>query len=309
MKAMQVVAKEHGLEVSAADRPQPAAGAGEVLVEVHAAGITATELEWSSTTQTKDGKPRANAIPAHEFSGIVAACGAGVDQFRVGQAVYGMNDWYSEGALAEFCVTLPSSIASKPASLSHVEAAAVPISALTAWQGLLTHAKLQRGESVLIHGGSGGVGTFAIQIAKLHGARVIATASGDNLDVMRRLGADEVIDYKATRFEDVVSDVDVVFDTAGGDTLARSWGVLGKNGRLVTIVSGGGEHEEQRVKDAFFIVDPDQQQLAEVARLIDAGTLKVLLRVHVPLADAELAFNGKAEHQTGYGKTVVSVRP
>ena len=307
MKAMQVVAKEHGPEVSATDRPQPQPGAGEVLIEVHAAGITTTELEWEPTTQTKDGKPRANAIPVHEFSGVVAACGAGVDQFRVGQAVYGMNDWYSEGALAEFCVTQPSSIASKPASLSDVEAAAVPISALTAWQGLLSRAKLQRGESVLIHGGSGGVGTFAIQIAKLHGARVIATASGDNLDAMRRLGADEVIDYKATRFETVAGDVDVVFDTVGGDMLARSWDVLGKNGRLVTIVSGGGSDGEQRVKDAFFIVEPSQEQLVEVARLIDAGTLKVLLRAVVPLADAELAYNGKAEHQTGYGKTVVSV--
>jgi NADPH:quinone reductase-like Zn-dependent oxidoreductase len=308
MKAMQVVRKEHGLEVSAADRPQPKPGAGEVLIEVHAAGIIPTELEWEPTTQTKDGKPRVDAIPAHEFSGVVAACGASADQFSPGQAVYGMNDWYSEGALAEFCLAQPSSIAIKPASLSDAEAAAVPISALTAWQGLLLHAKLQRGETVLIHGGSGGVGTFAIQIAKLHGARVIATASEANLDLMTRLGADQVIDYKATRFETVVSDVDVVFDTVGGDTLARSWDVLGRNGRVVTVYSGGGEHQEQRVKDAFFIVEPNQQQLVDVARLIDAGTLKVLLRAVVPLEDAELAYNGKMEDQTGYGKSVVSVR-
>jgi NADPH:quinone reductase-like Zn-dependent oxidoreductase len=156
MKAMQVVAKEHGLELSATDRPQPKPEAGEVLVEVHAAGIISNELEWGPTTQTKDGKPRTNAIPAHEFSGVIAACGADVDQFSAGQAVYGMNDWYSDGALAEFCVTQSSSIAAKPASLSDVEAAAVPISALTAWQGLILHAKLQRGEKVLIHGGSGG---------------------------------------------------------------------------------------------------------------------------------------------------------
>jgi len=306
MKAMQAVAKQHGLEVSATDRPQPAPGAGEVLIEVHAAGITSSELAWGPTTQTKDGKPRANAIPAHEFSGVIVACGAGVDQFTVGQQVYGMNDWYSDGALAEFCVTQSSSIEIKPASLSDVEAAAVPISALTAWQGLISRAKLQRGESVLIHGGSGGVGTFAIQIAKLHGARVIATASGENLDVMTRLGADEVIDYKTRRFETVVSDVDVVFDTVGGDTLARSWDVLGDNGRLVTIASE--DSQEPRVKDAFFIVEPNQQQLADVARLIDAGTLKVLLRAVVPLADAELAYNGKMKQQAGYGKTVVSVR-
>jgi NADPH:quinone reductase-like Zn-dependent oxidoreductase len=308
MRAMQVVANEHGLEVSATDRPQPKPDAGEVLIEVHAAGIIPTELEWEPTTQTKDGKPRANAIPAHEFSGVIAACGDGVNQFRAGQPVYGMNDWYSDGALAEFCVTQPSSIAIKPASLSDAEAAAVPISALTAWQGLISRAKLQRGESVLIHGGSGGVGTFAIQIAKLHGARVIATASGANLDLMTRLGADEVIGYKTTRFETVVHDVDIVFDTVGGVTLERSWDVLAKNGRLVTVNSGGELQQEQRVKDAFFIVEPNQQQLADVARLIDAGKLKVLVRAVVPLAEAEFAYNGKAKHQTGSGKTVVSVR-
>jgi NADPH:quinone reductase-like Zn-dependent oxidoreductase len=137
---------------------------------------------------------------------------------------------------------------------------------------------------------------------------VIATASGTHLNLMTRLGADEAIDYKTKRFETVVSDVDVVFDTVGGDTLARSWDVLGEGGRAVTIFSGEGSHQEQRVKDAFFIVEPNQQQLVDVARLIDAGTLKVLLRAVVPLAEAELAYNGKVEHQTGYGKTVASVR-
>jgi len=308
MKVMQVVEKKRGLEVFAADRPKPKPGVGEVLVEVHAAGITPTELGWGPTTQAKDGRPRPNAIPAHEFSGVVAACGPDADQFSVGQTVYGMNDWYSEGALAEFCVTEQSSIAIKPASLSDAEAAAVPISALTAWQGLLSRAKLQRGEKVLIHGGSGGVGSFAIQLAKLHGAHVIATGSGANLDLMTSLGADEVVDYKTTRFETVVRDVDIVFDTVGGETLARSWDVLGKNGRLVSISSGEGEHEEQRVKDAFFIVEPNQQQLVDVAQLIDGGALKVLVRAVVPFDDAELAYNGMAKDQNGYGKIVVSVR-
>ena len=147
MKVMQVVVKEHGLEVSAADCPKPTPGVGEVLIEVHAAGITPTELGWSPTTQAKDGKPRVNAIPAHEFSGVVAACGPDADPFSVGQMVYGMNDWYSDGALAEFCVTQPSSIAIKPiaAARAHIHFALQMM--VTA--GMRTHQILATGSTVL----------------------------------------------------------------------------------------------------------------------------------------------------------------
>src|SRR5262249_5765689 len=149
-----------------AEIPLPKPGAGEVLVLVRAAGVTASEVIWYPTTHTKDGAERKNAIPTHEFSGVVAELGSGVSDFRVGQEIYGMNDWVAEGALAESCIPQPASIAPKPAKISHTEAAAVPISALTAWQGLINRGELRPGQRVLIHGASGGVGVFAVQLAR-----------------------------------------------------------------------------------------------------------------------------------------------
>ncbi len=229
-----------------------------MLVRVRAVGVTHTELDWYPTTHAKDGTPRKRAVPGHEFSGVIAAVGKNTKGFEVGQEIYGMSDWFVDGAIAEFCVTQPQSIASKPVTLTHEAAATVPIGALTAWQGLFERAKLQPGERVLVQGGAGAVGLFAVQLAHLHGAHVIATASQKNLQLVAELGADEVIDYRASRFEDRSGKVDVVFDTAGGDTLDRSWSVLNAGGRLVTIVSGLPDNAEQRVKDAFFIVEPSQ---------------------------------------------------
>jgi NADPH:quinone reductase-like Zn-dependent oxidoreductase len=220
-----------------AEIPQPKPNASEVLVRVHAAGVTATEVMWSPTTQTKDGAPRPNAILAHEFSGVVAEVGAGVRDFHVGQEIYGMNDWYAEGALAEYCVAQPSDIAPKPAKLTHIEAASVPIGALTAWQGLIDRAQLKSGQRVLIHGASGGVGVFAVQLARDRGAHIIATASAANRDFVLQLGANEFIDYKSQRFEDIARDIDVVFDGVGGVTFDRSLAVLKPGGQIVTIAA------------------------------------------------------------------------
>ena len=172
-------------------------------------------------------EPRASALYLGMSSLVsIAAVGKNTKGFEVGQEIYGMSDWFVDGATAEFCVTQPQSIAPKPVTLTHEAAATVPIGALTAWQGLFEHAKLQPGERVLVQGGAGAVGLFAVQLAHLHGAHVIATASQKNLQLVAELGADEVIDYKASRFEDRSGKVDVVFDTAGGDALDRSWGVL-----------------------------------------------------------------------------------
>src|ERR1700723_891508 len=162
MKAMQVQEAPNGLTLHPAQVSQPTPCKTDVLIRVHAAGIIPTELQWEPTTQTKTGARRSDAIPSHEFSGVIAGRGDPADDFNNGQPVYGMNDWYADGALAEFCLTQPSSIAPKPLTLSWEEAATVPISALTAWQGLFDHARLQPKEKILIHGGSGGVGTFAI---------------------------------------------------------------------------------------------------------------------------------------------------
>ncbi len=237
MKAIQLRESATGPALQLVEVPQPICGKADVLIRVHAAGIIPTELEWQPTTQTKTGAKRQNAIPSHEFSGVIAAKGDEVTAFTIGQAVYGFNDWYSDGALAEFCLTQPSSIAPKPSTLTDEEAATVPISALTAWQALFDHAKLQPNERILIHGASGGVGSFAVQLARRQGANIIATASTKNLALVKQLGANEVIDYKTTHFQDVVHDIDVVFDTVGGQTLVLSWYVLKPNGRLITIVS------------------------------------------------------------------------
>jgi NADPH:quinone reductase-like Zn-dependent oxidoreductase len=305
MKAIQLQETATGPKLQLVEVAQPICGKTDVLIRVHAAGIIPTELEWQPTTQTKTGAKRPNAIPSHEFSGLIAAKGDKVTAFTIGQAVYGFNDWYTDGALAELCLTQPSSIAPKPSTLTDEEAATVPISALTAWQALFDHAKLQRAERILIHGASGGVGTFAVQFARRLGAHIIATASTKNLALVKQLGANEVIDYKTTHFQDVVRDIDVVFDTVGGQTRDLSWAVLKPSGRLITIVSDASS--DLRLTHSFFIVEPNQQQLIEVAKLLDAGELKTFVNVIIPLADAAKAYEKAIPNARGYGKVVVKV--
>jgi NADPH:quinone reductase-like Zn-dependent oxidoreductase len=305
MKAMQVNNATQGPVLIAAEVPQPQPGEGELLIRVRAVGVTPAELHWYPTTHAKDGGPRKAAVPGHEFSGVIAALGKNTQGFAVGQDVYGMNDWSVEGATAEFCLALPQSIAPKPVTLTHEAAATVPISALTAWQGLFQRAQIKPGERVLVHGGAGAVGLFAVQLAHLHGAHVIATAAQRNLKFVAELGADQVIDYRASRFEDHSGKVDVVFDTVGGDTLDRSWSILKAAGRLFTIFSGLPDNAEQRVKDAFFIVEASQKQLLEVASLLDAGTLKTYVNAVVPFAEAADAYTGAVQGKLGYGKVVI----
>ena len=269
----------------------PRPGAGEILVRVRAAAITPTELLWSPTWTTPAGEPRPfPIIPGHEFSGEVHGVGPGVNGVAVGEAVFGMNDWFGDGAQAELCVARTVDVAPKPKSVDHVTAAVVPISALTAWQGLTERAKLAPGERVLIHGAAGSVGLFAVQLARGIGAYVIATVSAHNAEFARGLGADEAIDYRARPFEDAAPGVDVVFDTVGGDTLARSWRILRPGGRVVTIAADAEHTSEQRVKDAFFIVEPNREQLSRIARMIDAGKLRPVVGAKFPLAEARRAY-------------------
>jgi NADPH:quinone reductase-like Zn-dependent oxidoreductase len=289
------------------DIPQPVPGPGEVLVQVRAAGVIHTELGWYPTTHTKTGETRRGAVPGHEFSGVVAAMGEGVTGVDVGQEIYGMNDWFADGATAEYCLTLPGSIAAKPKSLTHIEAASVPISALTAWQGLFDRAKLQAGERVLVHGGAGAVGIFAVQLARSRGAHVIATASEHNLSFVSGLGADEVIDYRKERFEDRVGKVDIVFDTVGDETLQRSWSVLKPTGRMVTIASDVEGTDDPKLKAAFFIVEPNHDQLNEVARMLDEGSLRTYVGATVALERVEEAYAGGHGLKNGPGKVVVVV--
>jgi NADPH:quinone reductase-like Zn-dependent oxidoreductase len=295
-----------GLVVAYAEVPEP--GPGELSIRVHAAGVTPSELVWYPTTHVKDGGNRLAAIPGHEFSGVIAAVGTGVDM-AVGQEVFGMNDWFADGATAEFCCAPQSAVARKPATLTHIAAASIPIGALTAWQGLFDRAKLQSGERVLIHGGSGAVGVFAIQLARRAGASVITTASSRNQDLLMRLGAQQIIDYHTQNFEEIVNEIDVVFDGVGGSTLYKSWDVLRPGGRLVTIAASSELEMDERTKQAFFIVEPDQVQLHAIARLLEERHLEPVIDAVVPFDQAALAYAGKVPGGHGCGKTVISMTP
>jgi NADPH:quinone reductase-like Zn-dependent oxidoreductase len=286
--------------------PQPEPGQDEVLVRVCAAAVTPAELLWYPTSHTKSGAKRSGAVPGHEFSGLVASTSSKAGGLEPGLEVFGMNDWFTDGAVAEYCVAPVSAIASKPLRLSHVEAASVPISALAAWQGLLDRAKIKSGERVLVHGAAGAVGAYAVQLASLHGARVTATVSPGNAAFVRELGAEQVIDYRASRFEECVSDMDVVFDTIGGETLRRSWSVLKQGGRMITIASTEANAIDPRSQEAFFIVEPSQRQLTLIANLLETGELRPFVAAVVPLSRAPEAF-ARAVPRQHRGKVVVSL--
>jgi NADPH:quinone reductase-like Zn-dependent oxidoreductase len=301
--------------VNAADPPQlreqdvatPQPGPGELLIQVHAAGVTPTELQWYPTSHTKTGVARSRPVPGHEFSGVISAMGDGVDGLHIGDEVYGMNDWFADGATAEYCITVPSSIAPKPSNLSHVEAASVPIGALTAWQGLIDRANLQAGERILVQGGAGAVGIFAVQLARSRGAHVTSTASPRNFDFVRQLGAEEVIDYNADYFADNTRRFDVVFDVVGGNTLEKSWTLLKPGGRMITIAAQSEQQTEERVKQAFFIVEPNQQQLIEIGELLHSGRLQTVVDTVVPFSRAADAYTGKLATKRGRGKVVAQI--
>ena len=306
MKAMRL-SESLKVELIEEEIPRPKPSPAEVLIRVFAAGVTPTELVWYPTSHQKNGSERASAVPAHEFSGEIAEIGAQVAGLSIGQPVYGMNDWFADGALAEYCVTRPQWIAPRPHRLDDAEAASVPIAALTAWQGLFDRAKLAAGEHVLIHGGAGAVGVFAIQLAHWRGAQVTTTVSAHNIEFVRELGAHRAIDYKATDFEDEAGEVDVVFDAVGGDTLRRSWSVLKPGGRLVTIAAGSETTLDARTKAAFFIVEPDRAQLSEIGALLDAGDIRPVVDVKVPFQQAPQAYSGDI-HRQGRGKIVVILK-
>jgi NADPH:quinone reductase-like Zn-dependent oxidoreductase len=242
-----------------------------------------------------------------DVAGMVDKVGAGVEQFQVGDAVFAKTV-AGQGGYAEYTVVNAAQAAMKPASLSFVESAAVPTAALTAWQALFDTAGLAQGQSLLIHGAAGGVGNFAVQLAKWKGAHVIGTASGDHLALIKRLGADEVIDYTKQRFDEVAHNMDVVFDTIGGDTLERSWQVLRPGGCLVTIVAAipEGVAEQHGVRAAGIVSRADGKQLAQIAALIDAQRLQPIVSTVLPLSAARKAHELSETHHT-QGKIVLRV--
>lgn len=267
------------LSVDQAGIPRPAAG--EVLVAVHAAAITRDELDWPVN--------RLPAIPSYEMSGVIAALGEGVTGLAAGDAVYALTGFDRDGAAAQYTTVPADFLAAKPRTLSHTESAAVPLAALSAWQGLFSHGELRAGERVLIHGAAGGVGQFATQLARWRGAHVIGTARGSGVSRARELGADEVIDLDRVRFEDAVPPVDLVFDTVGGQVLARSAAVLRTGGRLVSVAEEPPSGAEG-IRTHYFVVEPSREQLTELARLANEGLLRPAIDSVFPLADARAAF-------------------
>jgi NADPH:quinone reductase-like Zn-dependent oxidoreductase len=264
-----------GLVYEQIETPRP--GPGEALVRVHAAAITRDELDWTAE--------RLPATPSFELSGVVEQ---GSDDASVGDAVYALLDFDREGAAAEYAIVRSEFLAPKPSTIGHLESAAVPLAALSAWQGLFDHGRLTAGERVLIHGAAGGVGHFAVQLARAHGAHVTATASSANVEAARELGADEVVDHTSVRFEDVVEPVDLVFDTAGGERLVRSPAVVRPGGRIVSVAEEPAQSPE--LMALYFVVEPNREQLIEIARLVDSGDLRPTIDEAFPLADARRAF-------------------
>jgi NADPH:quinone reductase-like Zn-dependent oxidoreductase len=308
MKAIRVHGRGGPDNLSYDDAPKPQPGPGEVLVRVGATAVIATELTWDETYQTPTGDPRPLPIPSHDLAGVVAEVGPGVTDFTVGAEVYALTAFDRDGAEAEYAIALPDELAPKPQTLDMVQAAAVPLAALTAWQALFIHAHLSKGQTALIHGGAGGVGSYAVQLARWAGARVITTASARHHDFLRGLGADQVIDYTTTPFEDVVHDVDIVFDTVGGESLTRSWQVVKDGGVVVSVVSPrpADDPSHTRAQFVWFIVEPSGEQLRAIGDLIDAGQIQPIVSQVFPLAEARAAWEAAASGHAR-GKIVLRV--
>ncbi|MFE5793711.1 NADP-dependent oxidoreductase [Streptomyces sp. NPDC056503] len=286
------------------ERPVP--GLNEVLVRVHAAGVN--PVDWK--TRASGALIAWDALPVvgWDVSGTVEAVGPGVGVLRPGDEVFGMPLFPRQaGGYAEYVVAPARHLAPKPASLSHVEAAALPLAALTAWQALVDAARVRPGERVLVHAAAGGVGHLAVQIAKARGAYVIGTASAAKHELLRELGADEVLDYREVRFEDAVSDVDVVLDALGGETAERSLKVLRAGGRLVTLPGPDDvPAAPEGVRASWVLVEPDHLGLREIAALVERGALRPVVDTVLPLSEAAKAHE-LGERGRTTGKIVLSV--
>jgi NADPH:quinone reductase-like Zn-dependent oxidoreductase len=306
MKA--VVAHEYGAPevLKYEDAPRPEPKENELLVRVIACGVNPADPLVISGRLAKEFGTHLPLIPGYDIAGIVETVGAKVMKFKKGDAVYGYALF--GGGWAEYAVLAENEAALKPKSATFVEAAAVPMGALTSWQALIDTAKLSAGQTILIHGGSGGVGSFAVQIAKAKGARVIATASTANQDLLKQLGADVAIDYTNTKFEEVAKDVDVVFDTVGRDTLARSYPLVKKGGIVTTIVArpDPAQLEKYGIRGSSVWSHPDGNELLEITKLIEAGKIKPVVGEVMPLADAVKASQQAETHHTR-GKIVLKI--
>ncbi len=308
MKA--AIVKAYGTKVEITDIPQPALRDDSVVIEVHAASVNPV-----------DNLIRAGYLQAmlplqfpytvgNDVSGVVTAVGKDVRTFKVGDAVFARPQGMQSGTFADFVLVKEADIAHKPANLSHEQAASLPLVALTAWQALVVKGNLQRGQKVLIHAGSGGVGSIAIQLAKHLGATVASTTSSENVAMVRALGADTVIDYQTQKFEDIVHDYDLVFDTLGGATRKKSYGVLKKGGLLVSIIAPpdtSGMADTLGVRSELFFMWASGVQLAQIAQLVEQGVIRPQIGRTYPLDQAQEAFDYSQSGQAK-GKIVITVK-
>jgi NADPH:quinone reductase-like Zn-dependent oxidoreductase len=288
--------------MSLTDMPYPRAAVNDVIVQVHAAGFTPGELDWPTTWADRTGRDRTPSVPGHELSGVVVELGHGTTGLSVGQRVFGLADWARNGTLAEYTAVEARNLAPLPADIDHTVAAALPVSGLTAWQGLFDHGRLTTGQTVLIHGAAGGVGSIAVQLAREAGARVIGTGRASSRDRALALGVDTFIDLQTEKLEDA-GEADVVLDTIGGDTLDRSAALVRAGGTLVSIAMPS-KVQPKDGRTVFFVVEPDRARLADLATRLRDGRLKPVVGAVRPLTEAAAAF---APGGRTSGKTIIRI--
>jgi NADPH:quinone reductase-like Zn-dependent oxidoreductase len=305
MRAIVVTDEAAGAAgMTLAERPEPQASINDVIVEVHASGFVPTEVGWPSTWTDRAGRDRRPSIVGHELAGVVSALGYGTTGLTVGQRVFGLSDWHRDGTLAEYVAVESRNLAPLPGDVDFAVGASLPISGLTAWQGLLQHGHLRAGQSVLAHGAAGAVGTMVTQLAREFGAHVIGTGRAADRQIAREFGAHEFVDLDNDTLEDA-GGVDMVFDVIGGDIQKRSAGLIRPGGTLVSITGP----VEVRPADGLaidFVVEADRDQLVEIVQRVRDGRLRTNIGDVAPLDTALAALNPVERRK---GKTIIEVRP
>ena len=304
MKALVVTDRATGNDgVKLTERPVPQATINDVIVQVYASSFTGDELSWPSTWTDRAGRDRTPSIPGHELAGVVTSLGNGTTRLSVGQRVFGLTDWYRDGALAEYIVVEARNLAPLPGDVDFTAGAALVMPGLTAWQGLFDHGRLRAGQTVLVHGAAGIVGSMAVQLARDAGAYVIGTGRATHRQTALEFGAQEFVDLDKDVLDDV-GGVDLVFDVLGGDIAKRSAGVIRAGGTFVTI-TGPTEARPAGGLTIDFVVEPDRAQLSEIVQRYREGRLRTNIGKIVTLDDAVAVFNPT---NRGAGKTIISLR-
>jgi NADPH:quinone reductase-like Zn-dependent oxidoreductase len=306
MKAIVVMDQAAGMAgMKLVERPEPQAGINDVVVQVYASGFVNTELDWPSTWTDRVGQDRTPSIPGHEFAGVVMALGYGTTGLSVGQRVFGLTDWYRDGTLAEYVAVEARNLAPLPEDIDFTVGASLPISGLTAWQGLLVHGRLQKGQRVIAHGAAGAVGSMVTQLAREFGAYVIGTGRAADGQAVLDIGANEFVDLENDTLEDI-GGVDLVFDVIGGDVGKRSARLVRAGGTLVSVVGPSDAIPGDGPRTIDFVVEADRGQLNEIVQRVQDGRLRTNIGNVTTLDKAVSVFSSTERHK---GKAVVRVVP